>query len=84
MSEIESWLNSYGERTRKGYRPAINVYLQFLDQTWPENAPWNSEKLHQDRKASQHSDDETVKYKYEDVIVRFANWLHSRKTLPIP
>jgi len=84
MSETDSftssWLNSYGQSTSKGYRIAINVFFQFLDQTWSESAPWNGDKVHQDRKASQRSDDETVKFKYEDVIVKFAIWLRSKKS----
>jgi integrase len=80
MSKTEDWLNSYGESTKKGYRVAINVFFQFLDQTWPENSPWNGDKIHQDRKASQREDDETRKFKYEDTIVKYANWLHSKKS----
>ena len=80
MSKTEDWLSSYGESTRKGYRLAINVFFQFLDQTYPENAPWNGDKVHQNRKVTQRSDDETVKFKYEDTIVKYANWLHSRKS----
>ena len=77
MSKTEDWLSSYGESTRKGYRLAINVFFQFLDQTYPENAPWNGDKIHQDRKASQREDDETRKFKYEDFIVKYANWQFS-------
>lgn len=79
-SFTESWLNSYGISTSKGYQVAINTFFQFLDQTWPEKAPWNGDKVHDDRNASQREDDETKRFKYEDVIVRFANWLHSKKS----
>jgi len=81
MSKTEDWLNSYGKGTRTVYQLSINAFYQFLDQTYLESVPWNGDKVHQDRKASQRSDDETAKFKYEDVIVRFANWLHSKKSV---
>ena len=85
MNEIEdtfikSWLDSYPETTKKTYQPNITDFFNFLNQTWPENSPWNGTKIHDDRKASQRSEDETVKFKYEDVTVKYANWLRTKKS----
>ena len=78
-SVITPWLLSYGESTWRGYRVSIMAYLQFLNEVWPEHAPWNGQKIHDDRKASQREEDDVKRFKYEDVIIQYVNWLHKRK-----
>jgi site-specific recombinase XerD len=76
---LKSWIESYGQGTAKTYSGSIKPFFEFLNETMPLDIPWTADRIYEDRKITQKMDDDAQKYKWEDLTVKYSNWLRTRK-----